>query len=200
MQNIENLLENNENIVWRGKPQFKPFIASSLPVVMFGLIFAAFGIFPIIEALKTGEYWLILFPHFWVGIGLSFGTILYAVLVHKYIDYAITNKRVILKKGLIGRDYLFVDFDQITNIDVNVGILDKIFGENSGRINIFSAGNFTTTKSGTASTPYTLLSVTDPYNVIKLLKKVSFDIKTDINYPNDLRPKTNPGYETSYNA
>jgi hypothetical protein len=32
-----------------------------------------------------------------------------------------------------------------------------------------------------------------------LLKKVSFDVKTDINYPNKLRPNENPGYNVDYN-
>jgi hypothetical protein len=34
--------------------------------------------------------------------------------------------------------------------------------------------------------------------VFKMVKQTSVDIKTDYNYPNALRPETNPGYKTKY--
>jgi hypothetical protein len=37
-----------------------------------------------------------------------------------------------------------------------------------------------------------------PFEVFKQLKKVTVDIKTDLNFPNALRPETNPGYRTKY--
>ncbi len=198
MQNIENLLENNENIIWRGVPQFKPFVFPALISLPFGLVFAGFGVFPILAAFKTEQYWMLLFPHFWIGLLLGFGPFIYKLLVYKHTDYAVTNKRVIFKSGVIGRDYSFIDFDKITNSEVNVGVFDVVLGNNSGTINIFSAGTLMATKSGIQSIPYKFSSITDPYNAIKLLKKVSFDIKTDINYPNELRPKENSGYNTEY--
>ena len=41
-------------------------------------------------------------------------------------------------------------------------------------------------------------SIEKPYDVYKLLKDYAFNVKTDINYPNKYRPRTNPGYGTEY--
>ena len=41
-------------------------------------------------------------------------------------------------------------------------------------------------------------AIEDPYAVFKQLKQVSMDIRTDMNYPNQMRPDENPGYKTTY--
>jgi uncharacterized membrane protein YdbT with pleckstrin-like domain len=106
-------------------------------------LFLIFGSIALFEGIKEGEIILILFPHFWIGLILVFGYPIYKFLVYKYTYYAITNKRVIIQKGLIGRDFEIVDFDKITNAEVNVGVLDKLFGGNSGSILISTAGTLT---------------------------------------------------------
>jgi hypothetical protein len=112
--------------------------------------------------------------------------------------YAITDKRVIIQSGLIGRDFEIVDFDQITNAEVNVGIFDKLFSSNSGSILLSSAGTVMQTQNGTMQKPFVISSIPNPYDVFKFFKKVSHDVKTDIQYPNQLRPVNNPGYGTTY--
>ena len=42
------------------------------------------------------------------------------------------------------------------------------------------------------------ISIKDPYDVYKLLKKVSLDVATDQAYPNAYRPKENEGYNTKF--
>ncbi len=140
-----------------------------------------------------------LIPHFWIGLGVVFGIPIYKILVYKRIHYAITNKRVLFQRGLIGRDFDVVDFDQITNAQVNVGILDKLFGNSSGSIMISTAGTFAHTRRGVVSRPYVISHVENPYEVFKFFKKVSHAVKTDIHFPNKYRPKSNPGYESEYN-
>lgn len=166
---------------------------------MFGLIFLILGAFALIQGIKTGDIFLLVFPHFWFGVASVFGIPLYKALVYKHTYYAVTNKRVLLQKGLIGRDFEMVDFDQITNAEVNVGVLDKLFGGGSGSILISTAGSLTYTRSGAVQKPYTISHIDNPYDVFKFLKKVSYAVKTDIQYPNKYRPKTNPGYDTDYN-
>ena len=128
-----------------------------------------------------------------------FGIPIYKALAYRHTYYAITNKRVLLQTGVIGRDFQIVDFDKITNAEVNVGIFDKLFSRNSGSILISSAGTFTYGKHGPIARPYTLSNIPNPYDVFKFFKKVSHAVKTDIEYPNQYRPKTNLGYRTSYN-
>jgi len=127
-----------------------------------------------------------------------FGVPLYSKLVWKYTHYAITNKRVIIKSGLIGRDFKTVDHDKITNVEVNISFWDKLLAKSSGSIYIFTAGTIAYGRHGPYHTPYRLSNVSEPYRVFRFFKKVSFDVKTDVHYPNKYRPDTNPGYRTRY--
>ncbi len=199
MRELEKILNKNEKVFWEGKPKFWPFFLSSFTASFFGLIFLIVGSFIFIQGIKTGNLLFLVFPHFWLGLLFVFGVPIYRALVWKYTYYAITNKRVLLQKGLIGRDFEMIDFDQITNAEVRVGILDKLFGKNSGSILLSSAGTLTYTRQGPVQRPYNISNVENPYDVFKFFKKVSHDVKTDIQYPNKYRPKTNPGYKTSYN-
>ncbi len=198
MEEFNKILDSNEKIFWEGKPKFWPFFTSSFILSLFGLPFLIFGAFPLLAAWKSGNYALFVFPHFWIGLALVFGAPLYALLAYKHVDYAITNKRVLIQSGLIGRDFKSVDFDQITNAEVNVGVLDTLVGNGSGSINISTAGTFITTKNGVRARPYQLTSIQNPYQVFQFFKKVSHDVKTDISFPNKYRPNTNPGYSSTY--
>jgi len=39
---IDNILDQNEKIFWRGKPQYIAYIIKSTPAVAFGLIWSSF--------------------------------------------------------------------------------------------------------------------------------------------------------------
>lgn len=198
MRELDKVLGSREKVFWEGKPKFWPFVFGGFTVGLFGLFFMLIGLFSILVGLQKGNWAALIMPHFWVGLLVFIGVPLYALLVHKRVHYAITDKRVIIQKGLIGRDFEIIDYDQITNAEVNVGIIDKLFGRDSGSILISTAGSFTYTRQGPVQKPYTLSHIKNPYQVFKFFKDVSHDIKTDINYPNKYRPRTNPGYRTGY--
>ena len=206
MRELDKVLDQNEKVFWEGKPKFWPFLlGGSIITIIFGLFWMVFLIpFIVIAAINISQgglfgWGIFLLPHFWVGIVLVFGIPIYQILVYKHVYYAITNKRVLFQKGLIGRDFEMVDFDQITNTEVNVGVLDKLFGGGSGSILISTAGSFTYTRRGAVQKPYTISHIDNPYEVFKFFKKVSHAVKTDIQFPNKYRPETNPGYGTDYN-
>ncbi len=210
MPELEKILNINEKILWKGKPIFWPFILGNIAISVFGIIWLGMFFPFIIVAMMAGAeaspiiginpgVAIFLMPHFWVGILMTFGPIIYNLLVYKHVLYAITDRRVLLQTGVIGRDFQMIDFDKITNAEVNVGILDTILmGGKTGTIKISSAGTFVTTKNGIASKPYALANIESPYEIFKMLKGVSMDVKTDIEYPNKLRPSENPGYTTEY--
>ena len=102
-----------------------------------------------------------------------------------------------IQKGVVGRDFEIVDFDKISNAEVNIGLFDKMFG-NTGSILLTTAGSLTYSRQGPVSRPYILSNVKNPYEVFKFFKKVSYDVKTDIQFPNKYRPNVNPGYKTKY--
>ncbi len=213
MREIEKVLNKNEKVLWEGSPNFWPFVAKSFLIAPFGLVFFSFAVFFTINALQMSS----VFPVFGMsstitvifgsifalaGISMIFGPPLYAITVHKHTHYAITDKRVLLQKGIIGRDFEIVDFDKITNVEVNVGLFDKILSESSGSILMSTAGSMATyARSGNVMIiPQTLYSVKQPYDVFKFFKKVSHDVKTDMYFPNKYRPNVNLGYKTKYNS
>src|SRR3989344_1713976 len=204
MNELQKILDEHEKVLWEGKPKFWPFfLGGSIITTLIGLFMMIFFVPFMVVAFIAGKgifRGILLLPHFWVAVVLFFGIPLYLFLVYKHMHYAITNKRVLLQKGLIGRDFEMVDFDQITNAEVRVGVLDKLFGRNSGIILISTAGTFTYTRRGRVQKPYTLRNIESPYEIFKFFKKVSHAVKTDIQYPNKYRPKTNPGYKTEYHA
>src|SRR3989338_3992236 len=207
MNEFDKILDSKEKILWEGKPKFWPYLCSGSGITtLFGLVWLGFLIpFFIVAFLNIAQggvfgWGIFLLPHFWIAMVFVVGIPLYQILVYKHIYYAITNKRVLFQKGLIGRDFEILDFDQITNAEVNVGLFDKLFGGgNSGSILISTAGSFTYGRHGPIQKPYTLRNIENPYDVFKFFKKVSHAVKTDIQYPNKYRPKTNPGYGTDYN-
>lgn len=200
MKELNKVLDNGEKIIWEGNPKFVPFVVSgSTASILLGLFMlllvipfiflGAYGVANNILYLNHNIIWVL--PHFWLGLIFFVGTPLYLMLVYKHTHYTITDKRVIIQKGLIGRDFQMIDFDQITNAEVNVGVIDKFLGNDSGSIYVLTAGSV-------QSIRYIMRNLSNPYDVFKTFKKVSHDVRTDIQYPNSHRQGDNPGYDTEY--
>ncbi len=209
MEELRQILDRNEKILWQGTPQFKPFFWSRMVtsaiffpfILMFLSIFLGILIFIIgmsgflIGFLAAGIVILLMV----LAIPIAYFLIVALLLkrLYKRTSYAITNKRTIIRKGLIGIDFEYIDLDSISNAEVNVGPTDKLWGQNSGTI-VIHTSRTVQTKNGTSTVDINLSNVTDPYNVFKCFKKITHDTKTDIIFPNKLRPSTNQGYNTSY--
>lgn len=190
MKELDKVLDAKEKIQWENRPKFLPFVlgAGALyviisSIIILPLLFLGYG------AGSAGLYLFLI-------LAFVIGAPVYHILVYPFVHYAITNKRVIIQKGLIGRDFDMVDFDKITDLQVNVGVVDKLFGQGSGSILVATAGRIIQTKKGKVQAPYTLRNIPNPYEVFKTLKKVSHAVKTDIHFPNEYRPRKNKGYNT----
>mgnify|MGYP001626167034 FL=1 len=107
---VEGALTKGEQVVYQGKVS----IWSLVPLLLLGLIFLAF-------------YGLGLL--FWIAAAIRYFT----------TELAITNKRVIAKFGLISRSTIEINLQKIESIQVNQGILGRIF--NFGSIVVSGAGN-----------------------------------------------------------
>lgn len=208
MRELNKVLDQNEKVFWEGRPKFWPyFLTGLISTFLFGLVLIIF-LLPFVagdfiangDALNVSWIWkLFLIPFFFFGLWLLAVSPIYKLFLYKHLYYTITDKRVIIQKGVIGRDFEYIDFDQITNAEVKVDFWDKVLKQNSGSIFISSAGSFTVSSRGQqVAIPYFISNVENPYNVFKFLKKVTHDVKTDIQYPNKLRPDENPGYQTNY--
>ncbi|MFH0837224.1 MAG: PH domain-containing protein [Candidatus Aenigmatarchaeota archaeon] len=206
MREIDKVLDEKEKVLWEGVPQTKPYVLRGLSITLVGVFLLGFsalffwisGLMKNTGAFSAGFFLLMPMVFLIAGILLLLGP-LWSYLSLRNTYYAITDKRVIIQKGIIGRDFEYVDFDQITNAEVNVGFLDKTAGNDSGTISVFTAGSvFRGRKGGIISKPYTLCNIGNPYKVFRLFKDVSHSVKTDIEFPNKFRPKTNPGYNSKF--
>ncbi len=193
--NIDDFIDENEKILWRDKPKKSAFIWSKflnmLPFALLWLLFDGFFIFMLIYnnvLEKIGTFFIILIvvfflihlTPFWIWLS----NVITASIQHKNIEYAFTSKRIIIKSGI------FVDIKNIYYIDVvsvnlSVRLIDRIL--KVGDIYI-------KTNNGTV----VLFDIVNPYLVLNQLQKIVNDIKTDMNFPNDLRPQKNSGYKTRY--
>jgi len=207
---LQAVISDGEKILWQGRPNKLVYMARTfasliLPIGIMAPVFVWWGggvliSIPAMRYIVAAVFTLSLFAP------------LYRFLVYKYLVYIITDKRIILQRGLIGRDFDFVDYDKVESAGVSVGIFDKVMGQNTGTVSVYAnrlqavsnsykdVSGRTHRSTGTVNVPFTLDFIVDPYGVFNMFKKTSFDIKADINFPNALRPEKNDGYDTSYNS
>lgn len=204
MKDYIRILNDNENVLWEGKPRFAPFFArsfSSIPVGIFilSIVWSYYSTFFNLSSRLVGSQplsinLLFMIPFAVLGISAMMSPI-YRLFEYSNVYYVITDKRVLMQNGVIGRDFQIIDFDKIQSAEVNVGIVDKLLGGESGSIYI-DTGRVSFSRNNSFSRPYILHHISKPYDVFSFFKKVSHDVKTDIQYPNALRPQSNPGYKT----
>lgn len=95
------------------------------------------------------------------------------VLEYKKTYYAYTNKRVVIRRGIIGVDYKSLDMSMIGAVTVNVTLLDKIIHKNTGTI-VF----------GSMASPinqnnfmFRFANIVNPYDVYKEIKNCIDEFK-----------------------
>jgi uncharacterized membrane protein YdbT with pleckstrin-like domain len=69
--------------------------------------------------------WIILAP---VTLGLSLLLAIYEFLRLKFLEQGVTNKRVILKTGIVSRKTEEMKLKSIETVEINQGVLGRIFG------------------------------------------------------------------------
>ena len=97
----------------------------------------------------------------------------------KATEYAISDKRFILKSGMIGADIRSVYYDQIRSVYVVVGLVGKIFG--TGTIKIDTGRTKSHKRNNRSATHYDKISnITNPYAVYKILQNNISEAKENI--------------------
>lgn len=201
---IRDMMDSNEYQLWEGKPEKVTYIIGNPIMYVVALVWGAFDfafigmMFGVGGGLPMG-FGLFMIPFFllhlmpvWIAIG---GPI-YRAINWNYIQYVLTDKRIYIQSGVIGRDINVVEFTDISEPEVNVGLIEKLRG--CGTIRLTPSFYRNSRGNQQRSNKGALLHIEDPYNVYKRIKQMSVDIKSDIHYPNALRPDENPGYNTKY--
>lgn len=191
---IESLLSSGEEILWQGKPYRKSFILSSIFRYFFiALIWLAFDGTAIgfIIGFRESIPWFailiisIFFLFHLIPVWLWIYDIISASKRQKLEDYVFTDQRIIVKKGFIGANIVSIYYSSLVSINLKIGIIEKMC--KVGDIYIVSQNS-----------KIVLEDIKDPYFIATKLQKIAHDIKTDVLFPNALRPKENKGYNTKY--
>lgn len=193
MSAIDDVLDNGEKILWRGSPNKASYIgANILKMMPFALLWLAidctiiFGMF-LADDFPQDMLWFII-PFFAIHltpVWIWIANIVKAVAEIKNIEYAITDRRVIIKSGAIGVDFKFVSHTDIDSINVKIGFVDKICHVGDVYIN-------------SKSSAVVLFDLQEPNFVANNLQKLSFDVKRDAQSGNDMPPNQDDGFGTVY--
>lgn len=191
---IEDSLETDEKILWQGKPLRKSFLINSfmkfLPFAIIWLVFDTFFIVMLFSNVSEIPTPLIIFLCFFflfhlMPVWFWIYNVVSASKRQKNEEYAFTNKRILVKQGFIGSTIISVFYSSINSVNLKVGIIEKMC--HVGDIYIVYENQ-----------KIVLEDINDPLFITQKLQAIANDIKTDIYYPNSLRPKENEGYKTEY--
>lgn len=192
---IEDILSKDEKILQRLKPNRKVLLLESIfKGLPFVLLWAAFDIFFIVMMISTGAFnenpnllWVVIpfFGFHLLPLWIYIANIVKTVAGAKNIEYVFTNKRIIVRSGVIGIDFKNIYYTDVEGINCKVGIFDRMF----------KVGDLYVKAHDQSAV---LMNIVTPYFYLEKLQKITLDIKADIQYPNDLRPKENHGYGTEY--
>lgn len=143
----DSILDSGEKIIWRGRPVEGIHISpSSLATTGFGIIFAGFALFWMIGAYQAGgNFWMSGLLHFFVGLGIAFGSHVWAWHSLRNSWYTLTNRRGIIATDRIflGRRLNFYPIDSETQLEYKTGSPASLFfakelkrGQKGGRYTV----------------------------------------------------------------
>lgn len=202
---IEKILEQDERILWSGRPDRVAYSIGSISFYIFALIWGAIDLGFLLLFTRGfadggGPPLLFAVPFFmlhmmpvWIAL---FGPI-YRYLASGKVEYVMTNKRIYIQSGLIGTDINSLELYEVQQLSVDVGIVEKMRGV--GTVLLTRGAQGSSGKNSGSSWKNKLLHIENPYDVYKLIQRVSLDVTTDYQFPNAYRPEENKGYQTQYN-
>lgn len=194
LKNIEDVIGSDEQILWSGKPKKRAYLINAftkmLPIALIWLIFDGGFIGLMIGTMDeipapVKIFMAVFFLFHLAPVWIWLSHVLTANRQHENLEYAFTQKRIIIKSGIIGIDFKNIYYSEIDSVNLRVGLVDRI--EKVGDIYIKSIGGANV-----------LYDLENPYTLTEKLQKIVVDIKTDIQFPNNLRPAENDGYSTKY--
>lgn len=201
-ETLESPLIEGEKVLWSAKPKKTAFIINKVLVMFpFALIWLLFDSMFIIPILKSGQIKEMLFfivPFFAIHLMPVWIWIINCITANrkwKNTKYYVTDKRIIIQTGIIGANYETIYYKDIKNINLRIGIIDKILGVGDIYIN---TGTLINTNSSTQGLKNVILDIEKPHEIYPRLQKIVLDIQTDVEFPNAYRPSENSGYNTEY--
>lgn len=180
---IQSSLVEGEQIEWSGRPQRKAFIVNNvlkmLPVALLWLVFDTFFI---VMLTKTADmlpvpaivFLCIFFVFHLMPVWIWIYRCATASKRHKNIEYAFTNKRIIVRKGIVAVDFKSIDYKDVVAVNLRYGLIDK--AAKVGDIYITSTGKATV-----------LEDLENPASVEQLLQRIISDTKPGVAFTDNAK-------------
>ena len=164
-------LAAGEHILWRGKPKKSAYIAdkalSMLPIAVFWLIFDLNFL-----RMAGGNGFLLIFllVHM-MPVWIWLGSAVTSVIQWRNEDYYITNKRIIIRRGVFKPERQSVFLRDVHTVRLHYGLLDRMFG--SGDIYI----NYAVHRHGKhrSTSGWFLLNLSDPQTIQERIELLAME-------------------------
>lgn len=201
-----NPLISGEKELWSGKPKKKAFVLNQIlgmaPIAIIWLLIDGGIIMAFIGGMKEeGEFaqtLMFIIPFFALHL-MPVWIWLYQVLTAnkkwQNTKYYVTDKRIIIQNGLFASNFQSIYYKDIKNVNLHVGIVDKILGVGDIR---FDMGYNIHSNKNAMNINAAILDIENPMDIYPRIQKIIMDIQSDIEFPNAYRPAENPGYNTQY--
>ena len=200
---LEDVLAPGEKILWRGAPNKTAYMLNSIfgPIAFFAILWLAIDGFFIYSMISSGEFKemlgfiipffaLHLFP-VWIWLG----GIISASRRWKNTEYAITEKRILIKSGFFGIDFKSLYYTDIKNATLRKGAIDSMFGVADIYFYIGDYSDMGTDNEN--SFRFVMFDLDEPYEVYKRVQKIILDKQNEVQNSN--RKERNFEYDTNYN-
>ena len=113
-------------------------------------------------------------------VGVSVGALVLAYLIAFMFAkitlrkrfYGYSNKRILIRCGIIGVDYKVLDYKLLGATTATVGILDKIMGGKTGYLRFGSASSPIVNAGGVVGGGFVFSHVDKPYELLKEIKAI----------------------------
>ena len=192
---LNSIIEKDEKILWNGRGDL---MSTIMHTIGFIALFAAIGslLYFVLGNLESGtctiggrrrpveECNAMAQNISYIFFGIAALIPILTFFGFKATEYTISDKRFILKSGMIGADIRSVYYDQIRSVYVVVGLVGKIFG--TGTIKIDTGRTKSHRRNNRSVTHYDKISnIKNPYEVYKILQNNISESKENIDSDND---------------
>ena len=178
---FDDVIDENEELIAVLKPNARKFWWFTGVWLFMGIIFFnAMIIFPVCASYWSGEIteiwsvWLTVIIMGAVSLFAILLTILLASQAFQKRYYAYSNKRILIRSGVIGVDFSVLEYKLLGAMTVNVNVIDKILGGKTGTIRFGSASSpIMGFGGGKASgmNAFTFSHIEKPYQLLREIKK-----------------------------
>ena len=174
---INYLLDHEEQILYKCKPNKKGFILNSASTIFpFALLWILMDVtFIILLALNWDKippvsigFLIMFFVFHLTPVWIWLAGILTASRRYKKTIYVLTNKRIILRQGFIGAEYKTINYSEINEISLKITFIDKLL----------HTGDIYFNMKNQKFSSYCFLDIDNPQETYKLVQRYVQDYQS----------------------